>query len=77
MKLMQNTAMFLGSVEGDTPRDTPVVAGSLAGLQVVMDHAAAGGAAVVPVSRYVISKFREAKQAAQDCVINILEKHIP
>ena len=51
MKLVQNTEMFLGSVEGDTPRDSPVVAGSLAGLQVVMYHAAAGGAAVVLVSR--------------------------
>ena len=76
MKLVHNTEMFLGRVEYDTQRDTPVVASSLASLQIVMDHAAAGGAAVVPVSRWVISKFREANQAAQDCVINIREKHI-
>ena len=77
MTLMQNTKMFLGSVEGDTPRDTSVVASNLAGLQVVMDPAAADGAVVLPVSREIVSKFCDAKQAALDCIINFFEKHIP
>ena len=61
--------MFLGSVEGDPPKDTPMVTSNLAGVQ-FMDQAAADGAVVIHVNREVVSKFRDAKQAALDCVIS-------